>query len=244
MGLCPPDFRLNEGQRIKLNKAQQWLWATYQDLLEWAEKLEPFDLVLNGDLIEGIHHRTTEVIGADSADHFECAFETLSPLVEMASRTFVVRGTDTHTGPSTEHGLAKVWKAVPDVKMDRAAWDRLDMDMCGIRCRFVHHGVGTRREWTRASALNVDIASHQLASVYGGQVPPRVIGLGHFHHYAVYHDDRSLAFRTPSWQFHTRHTMKAVPWAQNQAGAVMLDWSDLDDGELPRIRSFIRRPNE
>lgn len=240
VALCPPDFTTTEGQKVGLNKYQQWAWAQWLDFQDWVFKGGKYTLVLNGDLIEGIHHRSTEIISADPADHYLCAQHVLNRIVDRAERVYVVRGTDTHTGPSSEHGLATWCGAIPDKAHARPAWDRLDLEYEGVQCRFVHHGVGSRREWTRLTALNVDIDSHRIATVDAGGRPPQVLGLGHFHHYAAGSTSAWLSFRTPSWQFNTRHTMKVVPWAENEVGGVVLEFDG--KGQLPRIVPWIRRP--
>lgn len=246
--LCPPSFETVEGQKIGLNLAQTWLWSQWLSLIKWVRTQnrnnEPIDtLILNGDLIEGIHHRTTEVISNDPADHINCAHHALQPLTELIPTVYVIRGTETHTGPSSEHGLAHRLGAVrprPHRNHPDGAFDRLDLVLAGVPSRFIHHGVGTRREWTRGTSLNVDLASHRASSLDAGSPVPRVLGLGHLHHYSLYSSDVALAFRTPSWQFHTRHTMKVVPWAENTCGAVLLTYPG--DGTLPIVTPWIRRP--
>ena len=61
LAVMPPGFVTLEGNSVALNPVQQWLWKCWQETHKWILETaagEPFALVINGDLIEGNHHRT------------------------------------------------------------------------------------------------------------------------------------------------------------------------------------------
>jgi len=89
IGLWPPDFISNEGNPIGQNKFQEWLWECWQDAAKWSAKLigkDAFEIVLNGDLVEGIHHRSLQVMTPDVGDQSEAVKQVLEPLAAKASK--------------------------------------------------------------------------------------------------------------------------------------------------------------
>ncbi len=127
VGLLPPGFVLAEGQEIGQSKRQKWLWQAWTDtwnrFYEYAGD-EPFALVVNGDIIEGVHHGTKQVISPDANDHLEAAVATLKPIADKAAKVFITDGTECHSA-NTEQKLGKILNAVPDPNTGRRSWDRL-----------------------------------------------------------------------------------------------------------------------
>lgn len=67
-------------------------------------------LVLNGDLIDGDHHRTAQIASPLTGIHIRTAMESLAvPLGLRPKQIHVVRGTPTHVGRSaeSEEGIAR-----------------------------------------------------------------------------------------------------------------------------------------
>lgn len=236
--LCPPDFETIEGHRVRLSEWQSWVWDQWRELTSEVKKCGRIDsLIINGDAIEGIHHRTVEVWSPDPADHVNAAHHCLQPLAELAERVYVVKGTSAHTGPSSEHGLALRLGAVA-CRPSAPAFDRLDLDIGGVQCRFVHHMPTTGREWLKGNALGMELANHQLAEGRQGRPMPRVLGLAHRHVFGLYHDSAGLSFVTPSWQGPTRFTYKVAPAATWEVGAMMLECTE----GICHAKPFLRRP--
>lgn len=238
VGLMPPEFETCEEVTVKQNAFQKRMWLAWMGMVEKAKASGPFDLVLNGDLIEGIHHRTTEVFSADPADHVLCAQHVLQPLAEHAETVYVVRGTAAHTGPSTEHGLAVKLGAVSNTKA-RPAFDRLELTRNGCPCVFSHHMPTTARPWTEATGLGVNAAAHQLEAARAGEAIPRVVVSGHRHRFGLHMDSFSVSVALPAWQGLTRFGHKVVPQARTYVGMVWLDWTSKKAGELPVVEPWV-----
>jgi hypothetical protein len=82
--LLPPGFVTLEEQEIGLNGIQKWLWACWgraNDFLDETMDGDPFALVLNGDMLEGVHHGTKEIWSPEMGDHVNAALMVLRPLV-------------------------------------------------------------------------------------------------------------------------------------------------------------------
>ena len=56
--------------------------------------------VFNGDLNDGDHHDTPQIISRNEATQLKIAVEATKPLVELSDKVFVVRGTEVHVQPS------------------------------------------------------------------------------------------------------------------------------------------------
>ena len=102
VGLMPPVFaRVDEGPALRQNKPQRWLWRWWEDF--WGKWLPSvvgkgkWALVINGDLVEGCHHRNVQ-IHPDVIVHKRIAEDVLIPVSSGSEATYVIKGTECHTG--------------------------------------------------------------------------------------------------------------------------------------------------
>ena len=237
-GLLPPGFVTGEGNEVKGNAIQEWLWRSWEDV--WYRVREhvaadPYIVIVNGDAMEGVHHGTKEVISPDEGDHLEAAYEVLSAL--PASPMYIIEGTECHTR-NMEHALAKRLKARPNPNTGRAAWDRLPITIAGTPCVFFHHISTTSRAWLRSSALGIFLANEQMHALESRDTVPRVIGCGHRHVFGSYEGPNGVCVVTPAWQGITRFGRKVVPSARVRPGIVVLDWRGRPDGSSPAVHLF------
>jgi len=111
VGLLPPKFMTLEGNEVGQNKIQKRLWDAWYDLwndwVPWAVDGHEFAVVINGDLVEGLHHKTTEIVSPEFGDHVRAAQQALVPMTKLApSKIFLTEGTECHT---KEH-RARSWQ--------------------------------------------------------------------------------------------------------------------------------------
>lgn len=237
VALLPPGFKTLEGVKITPNAIQQWLWECWKDLNEWISDVTGGDewaLVLNGDLTEGIHHGTKQIISNDLGDHIEAAIQILSPLADRASKVFVTKGTETHVS-NCEASIGTALGAEMNQELLIRAWDRLTLDVAGVRCVFRHHIGTTVRRGLAATQLSIHLAEEQVEAANNGEVIPRVLGCAHRHKFGKYEDDRGLALVSPPWQMLSRFAHKVVSQARTKPGAYILDWRNIEDGDLPYV---------
>jgi len=78
---------------------------------------EPFAVVVNGDVIEGVHHRATSQISHNLEDQCQIAYDVFAPILDRCDgRFFMIRGTPAHVGEQGvyEERLAKQLGAIPN----------------------------------------------------------------------------------------------------------------------------------
>src|SRR5262245_51985783 len=88
LGLCPPQgHKLDDGGEYKPSDVQKKVWAIWEEFWNiWVPKVtkgEPWDLLVNGDAIDGDHHRTTTTISRNLHDQFRAATDCLAPIVKL-----------------------------------------------------------------------------------------------------------------------------------------------------------------
>jgi hypothetical protein len=233
-GLCPPDFVTLAGNTIGLSPRQQWLWDAWQAMNDDVRKRCPngYDLIINGDASEFVHHRSTEVISADNEDHIECAKQSLLPLITGARKVYFVEGTDCHTGRG-EHYLAKHFNAVPSPH--GAAWELLHLRFCDTNVFAAHHLSSTKRAYLEASGLGIEFNDTVLRAAREGYPIPRVGIYAHRHVPSYFGSATGVAVVNGAWQFLTRYGRKYVPGSVTTPSATILDWSQEDSGDDPQV---------
>ena len=249
VGLMPPDFRTLEGNKIGQNALQEFLWRCWLDCEPWAWSIigtAPFALVFNGDCTEGDHHGTKQIWSKNITDHVNCANKLFGPLAKAAAKVFIVQGTECHTN-SSEYAIAEKLRAVvnpetvnpEDPEGSPRIFDRLTIDVHGVRCVFRHHIGVTFRSYLSATQFAVTINEEKIEAVNNGEVAPRVVCCAHRHRYGKWDDGFNLCVVSPPWQGITRHVHKVVSAARCHPGAYILDWSGLPRGSLPAVHSTI-----
>jgi len=72
VGLWPEKYVSVEGVPIGQNAIQKWFWSHWLDATrKWIPGVvgnDPYVLIVNGDVVDGIHHKTLQVMTADPAD--------------------------------------------------------------------------------------------------------------------------------------------------------------------------------
>lgn len=240
VGLLPPDFISAEENEIKQNSIQQWLWACWNDGQKWIDGIvgkDAFALIVNGDVIEGNHHRTTQIITPKKEDHCAAAIDILRPLANRAAKRFFVRGTECHVGDS-EINIARALGGEINADLKIPIWDRLTIDIAGTRCVFRHHIGTSTRASLEATQLSINPVEEIAEAIKNGERPPQVIGCAHRHKFGEFSNGRWLCFVTPPWQALTRFGHKVVSQARTQPGFVILDWRERPDGALPRVHNI------
>ncbi len=236
--ILPPDFHTLEGQPVGQSIIQKWLWQCWGIGHAWLADqtgLDPYALVLNGDLTEGNHHATKEIWSPEAGDHSKAATEILEPLAIRAAKTYVVRGTECHTA-SHEISVAKRIGAELNPEHGQPFWDRLDLQMAGVQISIRHHFPATSRVYLEASQHSIQLGNAQLEAMRAGETPPKIIVGAHRHRTGHYTDDHGMSVVTGAWQVLTRHGFKVVPDGRPCPSIYLLDWRKREDGELPEVK--------
>lgn len=244
VAVMPPRFTTIEGQTVTPNRVQGWLYECWQDALGFAKGVVSGDstaLVVNGDCIEGIHHRTTQVISPDTQDHVNMAIKLLKPWAELATRRFMIRGTECHVGQKElSIGTSLDFEVNPEYEGPKNsaavhAFDRLTLDVKGCRAVFRHHiGTSVRRQLS-ATQLSIQLGEEQLEAANNNEPIPRVLCCAHRHKPGHFQDENGMALVSSPWQALTRFGHKIVSPARTKPGVYILDWRTPQPNGLPHV---------
>lgn len=242
LGLWPEAFEATEGQIILQNKWQRLLWAFWLEMQEWVSKRTTpgeYEILINGDCVEGIHHRTLQVMSADVSDQSRAAVDVLGGLVKDAAALYLTKGTECHTR-NDELRIGKELDAICDPATGHHAWDRLELEYDKVLFTAAHHCSATSRSWLESSEYSRFIASEINERARTGKKVPQVIARAHRHVHGVFNDGCSIGIVTGGWQGLTRHGNKVVPYAVPRPSVVLCDFSEKN--ELPVVHSKVFIP--
>lgn len=251
LAACPADgVRLDDGGMFMPSKPQVWLYECMQDY--WATVAEErkrqkagLVVVYNGDLFDGPgHHGTPQCV----TTHPEPQQYLAKAIFGLGSglkpdKTYVVRGTESHVGPSgaTEEAFAAMIGAQKNHEAHRYSWWHLRLDVNGVRFDFQHHPstkgtvpwtaqAGVAREafrvWTEHKEKDLD--------------HPHLAIRSHTHvHRDSFDAHRTRAIITPAWQLKTAFAHKVASASIADLGAIYI--TCFPDGTY-EVRKKLYRP--
>lgn len=267
LALCPPEgIALDDGGRYLPSAFQKKMWIWWREFWdEWVPEVtrgEPFDLVHNGDAIDGVHHNSTTQISQNIGDQLSLAIAVLAPIVARCRASggtyYHIRGTEAHVGKSAanEEGLAKALGAKPNEEGQSARydlWKRVGTPTKKVQAPLVHllHHIGsTASAAHESSAVNAEMSSMYNEAGRWGRTPPDYIVRSHRHRSIAVDMDsargRAAAIVTPAWQGKTPFVWK-IPGArvsEPQIGGVMIRQGDEEFYYRRFVKSFDRSAEE
>lgn len=261
IGLHPaePSYLDGGGQYVP-SDFQKKMWTWWREFWdEWVPSVtrrEPYDLIVNGDALDGVHHRSTTQISHNLEDQQRIAEQCLRREVERCQKKggtyYHIRGTEAHVGQSGEYEerLARTLGAKPNAEQQYARFDI--WKRVGERC-LVHalHHVGTTGSAAHeASAVNAELTAMYVEAARWGKEPPDFIIRSHRHR-SIAVDLNSAkgyaaAIVTPAWQGKTPFTFK-IPGArisEPQVGGILIREGDEEHFYRRWVKSFERSREE
>lgn len=242
-GLLPPNFINFEGNEVKQNEYQKWLWECWLDCWKWQKEVcgkDSWAVALNGDLIDGNHHLTREIFSPDVSDHVGGSIELLVDTLKPATAVFITEGTNVHT-QNSEHGIASVlaWNGVKVVKPNgkKGAWPTLDLVVAGTRVSIDHHVSSALQASTESGAFSRVLADMRTRRSRAKWSDPTFIVRSHRHQYGYFSDGYGGMVILPPWQGLSRFVHRVAPGAVPQCGMVICDWRNVPDGEPPVVHT-------
>lgn len=232
VGLCPASgVDLDDGGRYEPSRAQRWLWQCWREY--WDEVARERDasgaalyVVLNGDVIDGAHHGTTQIVSGNLDVQGAVARACLEvPRALGVDRWFVVRGTEAHVGPSAqaEEAIARWLGAERDPDTGTHSWWHLRMLIGGVLIDCAHHGRTGHRSWTRWNATQLLAADIALSHLQSRERPPDLAIRSHYHRYADSYDAQPVrVIQTPAWQLATAYVHRRAPESLADVGGVIV----------------------
>jgi hypothetical protein len=223
VAIAPHDaLSTSDGHRLRLTLLQEWLLQAWRTVWRRAAQLTAgrYALVVNGDAIDGVHHRTTQLWTRDIALQLRAAIDLLQPHAARAEAVYVVEGTECHD-LDTPSPLAEALGAV-SAETDRVAGHRrLRLTVRGRRADWIHHVGSTSREYLKPNAVWVAASNHQLSCAKYGEPVPVAVTYSHRHSYVQARDTALVACATPPWQTRSRYGYRVAPSGPEEVGVVV-----------------------
>lgn len=236
--------RLDDGGFYHSSEVQQKVWALWREFWDqWVPDVtrrEAFDLVVNGDVLDGVHHNSTTQISHNIEDQLTIAETVLRPEVAKCKASggtyYHIRGTEAHVGKSGiyEEQLARRLEAKPNDQGQSARYD-LRKRVGGPGGPLVHllHHVGTTGSAAHeASAVNAELTASYVEAARWGREAPDYIVRSHRHRSIAVDIDSAkgsaAAIVTPAWQLRTPFAYKipGARLAEPQFGGVLIRRGD------------------
>lgn len=253
VALCPPKVQLDDGGKYEASKAQLWLWdrwlAFYKRGEERRRELDAHCIdVFNGDVTDGNHHNTTQILSGNPTAQAAVVNEIMRvPLATKPDGIVFVRGTEAHVGPSAAFeeriaiGLKKDgWPVLVDPVTGNGSHWHWTFEHQGIRLDFAHHGKFGSRPNTKFNtviALAFDIFTRAHLD---GREHPHLAVRSHMHQFG---DTGSLyptrLIQMPAWQLATAYIHRLNPGAIADVGGILVT---IVDGTLA-VEPIIYKPD-
>jgi len=233
-GLCPSSVTLDDGGTYHASKFQQSVWNWWEEFWDWVKtitKNAPFDLVMNGDALDGNHHQATSQITHNLKDQLNIAYAVLAPVVKKARKYYHIRGTEAHVGPSAhlEETLAQRLNAIPNEIGQHARYDLWKyLGDKKILCHFAHHIGTTGSQAYESTAVFKELVEAYVEAGRWDNRPPDVVVRSHRHRAIMVEAPSSnaagISVVTPAWQGKTPFVWKIPGGRQSQPqfGGVLL----------------------
>lgn len=242
VALCPPKVSLDDGGEYHASKAQQWLWAGWEGYWKRVEAVRAqhkakLYTVFNGDLTDGDHHGTSQILSGNPTAQAAVVNECMKTVLALKpDQMFFVRGTEAHVGKSgsAEERIADGLRrdkrpVVGDAETGTASHWHLRMEIEGVRLDFAHHGrVGTR-PWTKPNVtanLAAEIFYEHAAS---GDPHPHLAVRSHMHQWVDTHDQHpTRVIQLAAWQLATAFIHRIAPGKLADIGGLIIIVKDGD----------------
>ena len=267
VGLAHPSGIALDGGGTYLPSAfQRKMWALWREFWDdWVPEVtrgEPFDLVHNGDAIDGVHHNSTTQISHNLEDQQRIAEAVLAPVVAQCKASggtyYHIRGTEAHVGKSGEYEerLARTLGAKPNAEGQYARydlWKRVGTPTKRSAAPLVHllHHIGTTASAAHeASAVNAELTAEYVEAARWHREPPDFVVRSHRHRSIAVDLNSARGYAagivTPAWQLKTPYVWK-VPGArisEPQLGGILIRQGDEEFFYRRKVWSMDRSPEE
>lgn len=232
-GLCPPEgFQLPDGNVYTQNKFQKTTWRYWQDF--WnkfvPQETEGSDkkiIIINGDIIDGVHHETVNIM-SDSIEYQEFAAIQVLKNLNKYDGIYIVRGTETHAnkGCASEELIAR---AIGAEKLETGQYSdyQLNIMMDDVLINFAHHiGVTSSAAYETSAPMRELIASLVEAEQWGRKMPNLIVR-SHRHRFVPVSipsiKGRINCIITPGWQLKTPNVERIDRMRMPHIGGVVIN---------------------
>ena len=216
LGLCPDVVTLDEGGTYHSSALQKIVWSKWNQFWnEWVPevtKKEPYYIVHNGDIIDGVHHGATTLITNNIKDQSKIAIQVMRPILDMSNCKgyYQIRGTEVHVGKSAcdEETIAKELGAIPDDIENYARWELwLRFGINNNLVHFAHHiGTTSSSAFESTAPMKEYIDACVEAGRWGDETPDCIVRSHRHRNIQVTIPTKTgygISLVTPGWQLKT-----------------------------------------
>lgn len=243
IGICPPVVNLDDGGTYHASRLQRQLWNDYQDFIDRAQSAKSngeLYVIVNGDIHDGDHHNTSQIISRNPATMQNIAADVLEPVAKIADKMFLVRGTEAHAGKSAslEEDIAKDFDFQKNG--NKRSWWQLYAEFRGYTHDIAHHTSMGSTPQGRGNAANKLATETIFEYANRGQRPPNFVIRAHVHRYADSFDNYiTRAIILPCWQYRTAFIHRINAGKLPSIGGVLCE---IEDGQAPKWTAVIYKP--
>jgi len=249
VGVCLAPVRVDDGQTVHPSEAQLWLADLWIEYLAWvnANRGDWLGLLVNGDLFDGDHHGTYQMMGRHPDIEKAVARRLFEPVFDMKpDAVFFVRGTESHVGGagSKEEAFA-AWcdgyglPVVPD-PTGSFSWYHFRGQFGATLVDAAHHGRIGGREWIKHNAALNQAADIMLSHAQSGDPIPDLAIRSHLHtHSDSGSNYRCRVIQTPAFQLKTAFGHKVATDKVSDIGGLLVT---LPDHGPATVEAKITRP--
>lgn len=239
LGLCPPEgVEFSRGGRYLPNRGQQWSWECFEDFAETVRRIaydedRALHWIINGDLHDGDHHNTSEILSRNLEMQAYCSRRVLEVIRKTdPQKLYVVKGTETHGGPENNSETLAAFGATADrgeTSQEWATW-HLRTRIGGVLIDAQHHGRQGTRPWTMGSALQTQGLELWVESLEAGDDVPDLAIRADKHVYG--YSGREMrgvpVVVLPPWQLKNAFGSRVAPNSRAGIGGVFVRIQDGD----------------
>lgn len=249
LGLCHPDgVGLDDGGTYLPSSAQTKLWRCWEEYWQVVEdraKGAALVVVVNGDALDGDHHKTAQIVSKNlAATQQEIAERVLDPALALSpAAVHVVRGTEAHVGASGEfeESLARSLGCPRCPSTGAASRWHLQCVSEGVLLDFAHHGRLGQRPWTKMTGPATLAAQILQAAAKHKSPCPDLAVRSHYHQEADTFDNYPVrVIQTRGWQLSTAFVHRIAAGSVPEIGGLIVT---CEDGryEVEKVRFQWRR---
>lgn len=239
--LSPARWLLHDGNAWTPNELQERIlahWCACWQRIAQLRKGARLVVLVVGDVVEGIHHDTTQVVTArlDTQEAMSVAcIETALKLAKFrrGDSIYFVSGTEAHDGAGCQ-SLERVARNVLCLDANdshRATYNTLQRTVNGVRFDITHKpgsGPGSRAQ-TSGNAFQAWLKSLYLADLEVGAWP-RYVLTAHYHVYLKRHvwsitnnNIVMTGYIMPSWKLADDYVQRVAPFGLCNVGMLAFD---------------------
>lgn len=230
-GIKLPDgglYQPNSFQRT-LHKFWEYHWSTW--VPAQARGADSLIVPLVGDLIDGNHHGTINIVSPDADIQKQAALEVIYSIKKLCplpiSEFFVIRGTEAHTGPNgqSEDWIAKELGCRPTATGEHSGY-QLWLEVDGVVMHFAHSISGGPNTVNEGTALVTQMRNFLLEAAQWGRRRPDIIVRAHWHRFwqqsIPCEDGHIEGVVTPAWQLKTPFVERIDPVKMPHIGGIAI----------------------